>query len=131
MKTSRLKNFLEAVQKVRSSLDDETAATVPEMFREWTSGKEFAEGERVVKDGVLYVVLQNHVSQSTWVPENTPSLFAVILPGQSGTEIGEWVQPDSTNPYMAGDRVTYDGKTWESTIDNNVWSPGVYGWIEV
>ena len=33
------------------------------------------------------------------------------------------------NTWRTGDRVTYDGKTWESTIDNNVWQPGVYGWI--
>ena len=39
-----------------------------------------------------------------------------------------WEQPESTNPYMKGDKVTHAGKTWVSTIDNNVWEPGVYGW---
>ena len=29
---------------------------------------------------------------------------------------------------MKGDRVTHGGRTWVSTIDNNVWEPGVYGW---
>ena len=37
-------------------------------------------------------------------------------------------QPDSTNPYSKGDKVTHNGKMWVSTIDNNVWEPGVYGW---
>lgn len=60
-----------------------------------------------------------------------PSLFAEVLPGQGGTGIGEWKQPDSTNPYQKGDKVTHNGKTWESTADNNVWEPGVYGWTEV
>ena len=23
-----------------------------------------------------------------------------------------------------------NGKTWTSTVDNNVWKPGVYGWSE-
>ena len=36
---------------------------------------------------------------------------------------------------MKGDRVTHKGKTWESTIDNNVWEPGAAGtggvWIEL
>ena len=41
-----------------------------------------------------------------------------------------WEQPESTNPYMKGDKVTHAGKTWVSTIDNNVWEPGVYGWEE-
>ena len=30
-----------------------------------------------------------------------------------------------------GDKVTNNGKTWQSTTDNNVWEPGVYGWEEV
>lgn len=45
--------------------------------------------------------------------------------------IPEWEQPDSTNPYMAGDKVAHNGKTWGFAIDNNVWEPGVYGWSEV
>lgn len=42
--------------------------------------------------------------------------------------VGEWVQPESTNAYMRGDKVTHGGQTWVSTCDNNVWEPGVYGW---
>lgn len=52
-----------------------------------------------------------------------------------GTEslevIPEWVQPDSTNPHMKGDKVINNGQTWESTIGNNVWEPSVYGWAVV
>lgn len=45
-------------------------------------------------------------------------------------EIPEWTQPDASNPYMTGDKVTYEGVVYESTIDNNVWSPAAYpaGW---
>jgi hypothetical protein len=59
-----------------------------------------------------------------------PSLFAKVLIPDIDV-IPEWVQPDSTNPYMKGDKVTYKGKTWISTIDNNVWAPGEYGWDEI
>ena len=45
--------------------------------------------------------------------------------------VPEWEQPDSTNPYAKGDKVTHNGKTWISTADGNVWEPGVYGWEEV
>lgn len=83
----------------------------------------------------LYKVLQAHTSQTDWAPDTAPSLFAEVLPGQDGTGIGEWVQPGSTNPYMTGDRVTHNGKTWESLADNNVWEPGAQGsealWQEV
>ena len=57
------------------------------------------------------------------------SLFAkVLIPDANVTP--EQQQPDSTNPYRKGDKVTYNGKVLVSTIDNNVWEPGVYGWEE-
>lgn len=39
----------------------------------------------------------------------------------------------ATSPYNKGDCCTEAGKTWRSTIDNNVWSPAAYpqGWEEV
>ena len=50
-------------------------------------------------------------------------------PGPDEPEaISDWVQPDSTHPYMNGDQVRHDGSIWQSTVDNNVWEPGVYGW---
>ena len=39
-----------------------------------------------------------------------------------------WAQPDSTNPYMIGDRVMYNDQIWVSTANSNVWEPGIYGW---
>jgi hypothetical protein len=34
---------------------------------------------------------------------------------------------------MRGDRVSFDGKIYESAIDNNIWSPAAYpaGWQEI
>lgn len=79
---------------------------------------------------MLYTVLQAHTSQATWTPDVSPSLFArVLIPDPE--VVPDWVQPDSTNPYMTGDKVRHNDKVWESTVDNNVWEPGVYGWIEV
>lgn len=46
----------------------------------------------------------------------------------------EWTQPlGAHDAYKTGDRVTFEGKVYESTIDGNVWSPAVYpaGWTEV
>ena len=84
-------------------------------------------------NGKLYKVLQGHQSQSDWEPDKSPSLYAPLLTDPSGAVL-PWVQPESTNPYMKGDRVLWtDGKTYESLIDNNVWSPKAYpqGWKEV
>jgi hypothetical protein len=42
----------------------------------------------------------------------------------------DWVQPGSTNGYMKGAQVTFNGVVYTSLIDNNVWSPADYptGW---
>ena len=78
----------------------------------------------------LYKVITAHTSQETWTPTEAPSLFTkVLIPDEN--VIPEWEQPDSTNPYMIGDKVTHNGKTWVSIVNNNVWEPSVYGWEEL
>ena len=67
--------------------------------------------------------------QAGWTPVTAPSLWAkVLIPDEN--VIPEWEQPDSTNPYMAGDKILFNGQVYESLIDNNIWSPEVYpaGW---
>ena len=119
------------------NLTDEQALQVPLMFPKWQADKEYAVGDRVLYLGVLYKVLQAHTSQAGWEPDITPSLFAknLIVKDEDGeqVDIPEWVQPDSTNPYMIGDKVRFEGKVYQSLIDNNVWSPADYpqGWQEV
>ena len=119
------------------NLSDEQALQVPLMFPKWQEGKEYVVGDRVLYLGVLYKVLQAHTSQAGWEPDITPSLFAknLIVKDEEGeqVDIPEWVQPDSTNPYMIGDKVIFGGKVYQSVIDNNVWSPTDYpqGWKEV
>lgn len=112
---------------------DGEAVRMLSCFPAWQAGTEYRQGQRVRHADALWTVLQTHTSQADWAPDVAVSLFARVLPGQGGTEAGEWVQPDSTNPYGKGDRVTWQGKTYESTIDNNVWSPTDYpqGWREV
>lgn len=115
---------------VSATLSDTEALEAVSLFPAWASGKSYAADDRVKQDGSLYKCLQAHTSQADWTPTAAPSLWARVLIQDPGT-IPEWEQPDSTNPYMAGDKVTHNGKTWTSDIDNNVWEPGVYGWTEV
>lgn len=114
------------------TVDDETAVLVPNLFDIWSDSKHYEKDERVTYNGTLYKCLQAHDAQADWTPTDAPSLWAKVLPGQSG-EIGEWEQPGSTNGYKTGNKVTHNGKTWESTADNNVWEPGAVGapWKEV
>ena len=130
MTRPELQSIINAITSIRASATDEQALEAIALYPAWKSGVDYTAGDRVRYDSILYRVLQDHTSQADWTPDVAPSLFArVLIPDPE--VIPEWVQPDSTNPYMAGDRVTHNGKLWESTIDNNVWEPGVYGWIEV
>lgn len=118
------------IEKAATSLDDTDALNAVELYPEWKSDTLYDVDQRLRYGGVLYRVLQDHTSQNDWTPDVATSLFSqVLIPDPDA--IPEWVQPDSTNPYMLGDKVTHNGKTWENTIDNNVWEPGVYGWNEV
>ena len=123
------------VDELADMLTDEQAATVPQVYHEWEPNTFYEAGKRLQYGGGLYRCLQSHTSQETWIPTDTPSLYAEILPGQGGDEPSgtypEWVQPESTNPFMKGDKVSHGGKNWESDYDNNVWEPGVFGWHEI
>ena len=118
------------IEKAVQSLDDEDAVEAVTLYPHWAAGVRYTAGQRVQDGGILYTVLQNHVSQPGWEPGAAPSLFAKVLVPDDGT-IPEWEQPESTNPYFKGDKVTHNGKIWVSDIDGNVWEPGVYGWTEV
>lgn len=122
------------IEKAAQNLLDEDALEAVQLFPLWKVGVEYTVGERVRYNEVLYSVLTAHTSQADWTPEVAPSLFAkVLIPDEN--VIPEWEQPDSTNPYKKGDKVSHNGKIWESQIDGNVWEPGVVGteslWVEV
>lgn len=135
-------DILEQAKAIRESMDaaaavltDEQAANAPMLFRAWSGdGVDFAVGERRLHNGILYKCLQAHTSQTDWNPADASSLWAKVLIPEPGV-IPEWEQPDSTNPYMTGDKVTHNAKTWKSLIDNNVWEPGATGteslWEEI
>ena len=120
------------IEKAVESLDDADALEAVTLYPMWSGeGVSYAVDFRVRYNGTLYKVLQAHTSQPAWTPDVSPSLFAkVLIPDPE--VIPDWEQPDSTNPYMTGDKVRYDGKIWESTVDNNVWVPGTGNlWIEI
>lgn len=132
MTRQEAKAFVEDFVKLRSLVADEISLQVPNVYPAWRENVEYSIGERVLYNDVLYKVITAHFSQVDWTPEVSASLFAkVLIPNEN--IIPEWEQPDSTNAYMTGDKVTYNGKTYMSTIDNNIWSPVDYpaGWSEV
>ena len=118
------------IELAAQSLDDAAALQAVCLHPHWAAGQVYAAGYKVQRGGALYRCLQGHTAQADWTPDAAPSLWAkVLIPDPD--MIPEWEQPGSTNTYSAGDKVTHNGKTWVSGIDNNVWEPGVYGWTEV
>lgn len=123
----RARLLRQIIERASASLDDETALDAVELFPAWDNSSTYAVGDRVAYNGILYRCVQPHVAQDGWNPEDAASLWArVLIP--SPDVIPEWILPDSTNPYMTGDKVTHNGKTWICAVDYNVWEPGVYGW---
>ena len=117
---------LQAVKRMLASstenLSDEEALEVAALYPTWSSkmGQEVSVGERLWYDEKLYKVVQAHTVQDDWTPDTAVSLFTEVT-------IEEWpdfVQPTgSTDAYMTGDKVTFEGVHYVSLIDNNVWSP--------
>lgn len=130
MTRAEAKAFINAFVKLRHLITDEQALEVSVLYPTWRENVAYEVGERVLYNEVLYKVLIDHTSQADWTPDVAVSLFAKVLIVDENV-ISAWEQPDSTNPYMKGDKVSHNGKTWVSDVDNNVWEPSVYGWSEV
>lgn len=127
MKLARAMELRAIIEEAMSKEDDSVVLETPQLLPEWKAGIAYTTGKKIQYGGVVWKVLQDHTSQEGWEPGIAPSLFAEVLIPDPDV-VPEWKQPDSTNPYMTGDKVTHNGSTWVSAIDNNVWEPGVYGW---
>lgn len=117
------------IEKAAVSLDDTDALEAVELFPAWATDTSYAAQERVRYNGKLYRCEQSHTSQANWTPDVTPALWTEVAePG----EIAVWKQPvGAQDAYMKGDKVWYpdvDTTVYISTVDNNTWQPGVYGW---
>ena len=125
MTRGKAKQLRQLIEQLAVTLDDETALTGVELFPMWPIGRAYAVDDRVQYGGILYKCVQAHTSQADWTPDITPALWVAV----SIEEYPEWVQPTGAHDaYNIGDKVTHNGKTWVSDVDNNVWEPGVYGW---
>lgn len=122
-------------------IDEVTASENKEMFLLWDMNTDYEigdmrnyeseieiNGEKAI-ELKLYKCLQAHKSQEGWEPSMTPALWKECGIAENG--IPEWSQPVSTSDaYMTGDEVMYNGIHYRSLIDNNVWAPDAYpqGW---
>ena len=129
MKREHALKLRELLHKASTSLSDEDALDGIELFPVWAADTKYAADVRVRYEDKLYRCEQEHTSQTGWEPPNVPALWTeVAKPG----EIPVWRQPTGAqDAYQTGDKVHYptiDDPVYESTMDNNVWAPDVYGW---
>ena len=113
------------IEKAALSLSDEDALEAIDLFGSWQPDKSYVVDDKVKYEGILYKCLQAHTSQAAWTPTAAPSLWAkVLIPDQN--VVPDWEQPDSTNAYMIGNKVKFEGHVYESAINYNIWSPSAY-----
>ncbi len=102
-------------------------------LRGWAPHVPVSAGDTCSVSGAVYVCVQSHTPLPGWQPPAVPALWRLV---RAATDVPglppAWQQPlGAHDAYRKGDRVTHNGKTWTSTIDANVWAPGVYGWRQL
>ena len=119
--------------------------SIPE-WKQPDSTNAYMTGDRVIFEEKEYESL---VDNNVWSPSANPSGWQLVEevedpetpvepepetpaePEEPEVEtVPEWIQPDAITAYKKGDKVMFEGKIYESTIDGNVWSPSAYpqGW---
>mgnify|MGYP000066744587 FL=1 len=111
------------------SIDPVTAAEHADLFAEWTYPVNYKTGQIRRYKGNLYKCVKDHTSQEDWAPDTAHSLWS--LTADPSEEWPEWIAPiGAHDAYPLGAKVSHKEKHWTSTVANNVWEPGVYGWEE-
>ena len=140
------------MKRINKVLNETIDGSVPE-WKQPDSTNAYMTGDKVKFEGQVYESL---IDNNVWSPSANPSGWQLVeeeveepetpvepeIPVEPEPEtpvepeepevetVPEWVQPTAANPYKKGDRVMFEGKVYESTIDGNVWSPSAYpaGW---
>lgn len=124
-----------AIQMFAQSLTDNDAMEIATVYPAYVVGKSYKVDEMLsygvnnVNDPQLYRVVQEHISQADWKPNETSALYVPIGLNEQGYPV--WSQPTgSHDAYNKGDVVDYQGVLYKSLIDGNVYSPEAYpqGW---
>lgn len=121
----------------KSDISAEEYKDIISIYDDWQVGVSYSKGQVVKYKDELWEVIQAHKSQGDWLPNSTASLYKSVTAPK--TADGAEIVPDFKQPtgghdaYKKGDKVKFEGKVYESLIDNNAYSPSTYpqGWKEV
>ena len=126
-KRYELNDILKKIDTVwlQGDIDDDQKDELVEMAREYADPEQ------------SYAPLQAQIEQAFAQIKALEARVALLEAGETpepAPEPDEWpefVQPTGAHDaYNTGDKVTYNGKHYISTMDGNVWSPDAYpaGW---
>lgn len=68
------------------AVDDATAYRMREFYPEWAEGQSYTVNYKIVYKGNLYKVVQEHTSQSTWLPDVVPAIYVRIDEQHDGSK---------------------------------------------
>lgn len=98
---------------------------------DWVEREQLLAGARRTYAGKVWEVYAP-VGDNLYAPDLVPAIWREVVVTPPGPQ--PWVAPTGAHDaYKKGDRVTFGGFTWESTVDANVWEPGVVAglWVKV
>ena len=126
----RIDANLQATRKLIrvDELSEDELLDMIDLYESYQVGKSYKADDIFKYEGKLYKVIQEHTSLEDWIPSELPALYLNMMPD---SVIPEWIPPTgSHDAYSVGDKVIFEGKVYESLIDDNTWSPTDYpqGW---
>lgn len=113
-------------------MDDNTALKNINRFPAWSGNKVmYRAGTRIRYQKKLYRVRFQHTSSPEATPDVDTTNYKEVLPEDQ--EVTDWSEVTIQNPVKKGGKVLFEGEVFESTINNNVWSPveNPDAWIKV
>lgn len=135
-----IKSILKTITLAKD-LSDGQKEEILSRYEEYQEDKKYKEGDKFTFDGKIYEVIQEHRSQTTWIPSSTPALYKeflnVKIKDEAGNEsevVAEFKQPTGAHDaYQKGDKVSFEGAIYESIIDANTFSPDAFadGWKKI
>lgn len=127
--TEEQKEELEGLARERANPKNSYAEMDKQLEDIWTAIKGNRDEVESLKDELEIIRKEFAKLKGEEIPEEE------VIPEEPEEVIyPEWTQPNGAHDaFNTGDRVMFNGKLVESTIDGNVWSPEVYpqGWKEV
>ena len=135
-----IKSILKTITLAKD-LSDDQKEEILSRYNEYKVGKKYEEKEKFTFNGKVYEVKQEHRSQTTWIPSETPNLYteflSVKIKDEAGNEsevVSEFKKPTGVHDaYQTGNKVSFEGAVYESKIDANVFSPTEFpdGWKKI